>query len=245
MELLPGFHAITAALEDEHLTPGTLFYNKERDDARLGELLTLAENRGVKTKAVERKTLEMLLPGKSHQGVVLELSGLRYFDETWLQKKLGETKLPLLVALDGITDAGNFGACLRSCEAAGVDAVLIPKDRSAGLSADVYRASAGAASRVPVVRVTNLGRSLEILKEKGIWAVGAAGDAPITIYKQDYAMPMVLVMGSEDKGMREGIRSKCDFLAKIPMQGKIQSLNVSVAMAIMLYEVQRQRGKLV
>jgi 23S rRNA (guanosine2251-2'-O)-methyltransferase len=148
----------------------------------------------------------------------------------------------LLLVLDGVTDPHNLGACLRTAEAAGVHAVIIPKDRSAGVDAVARKVAAGAAEFVPVAAVTNLARMLDLLKDKGVWVVGTDGEAPQTLYQADLARPLALVLGAEGSGMRRLTRERCDFLVRIPMAGQIESLNVSVAAGVSLFEARRQRG---
>jgi 23S rRNA (guanosine2251-2'-O)-methyltransferase len=148
----------------------------------------------------------------------------------------------LILVLDGVTDPHNFGACLRSAEAAGVTAVVVPKDRAVGVTPTVRRASAGAADRVPIVAATNLARALKALKDAGVWLVGLAGDTEQSVYAVDLDGPIAMVLGGEGEGMRRLTRENCDFVAKIPMQGDIESLNVSVATGIVLFETLRQRA---
>ncbi len=148
---------------------------------------------------------------------------------------------PLLLVLDGVTDPHNLGACLRTADAAGVHAVIIPKDKSATLNSTVRKVACGAAEVVPLVAVTNLARALEKLRQKGLWVVGTAGDAEQTLYQQDMTGPLIVVMGAEGTGMRRLTREHCDFLVNLPMQGSVSSLNVSVATGVCLFEAQRQR----
>nr|MBP8771300.1 23S rRNA (guanosine(2251)-2'-O)-methyltransferase RlmB [Thiopseudomonas sp.] len=148
---------------------------------------------------------------------------------------------PLLLVLDGVTDPHNLGACLRTADAAGVHAVIIPKDKSATLNSTVRKVACGAAEVVPLVAVTNLARALEKLRQKGLWVVGTAGDAEQTLYQQDMTGPLILVMGAEGTGMRRLTREHCDYLVHLPMQGSVSSLNVSVATGVCLFEAQRQR----
>jgi 23S rRNA (guanosine2251-2'-O)-methyltransferase len=149
---------------------------------------------------------------------------------------------PLVLVLDGVTDPHNLGACLRSAEAAGVNAVIVPKDRAVGMTPTVRRASAGAADRVPFVAATNLSRALRVLKEAGVWLTGLDSDAPASLYAVDFNGPVAIVMGSEGEGMRRLTREACDHLGHIPMRGQVESLNVSVATGVVLFEALRQRG---
>ncbi|MCY1219179.1 23S rRNA (guanosine-2'-O-)-methyltransferase RlmB [compost metagenome] len=177
-----------------------------------------------------------------HQGVVAEVSPSQVWGENLLDELLERTPgAPLLLALDGVTDPHNLGACLRTADAAGVLAVIVPKDKSATLNATVRKVACGAAEVMPLVAVTNLSRTLEKLQKKGLWVVGTAGEAEQEVYEQDMTGPIVLVMGAEGKGMRRLTREHCDYLVKLPMAGSVSSLNVSVATGVCLFEAVRQR----
>jgi 23S rRNA (guanosine2251-2'-O)-methyltransferase len=178
----------------------------------------------------------------AHQGVVAAVRPLPGWDEHQLLQSLSHTEgHPLLLVLDGVTDPHNLGACLRSADAAGAHAVLIPRDRAATVDATVRKVAAGAAEFVPVASVTNLARCLDQLKERGIWVVGTDGAAPQTLYAADLKRPLALVLGAEGSGMRRLTRERCDFLVRIPMAGHVESLNVSVAAGVALFEARRQR----
>jgi len=224
----------------------------------MATLLELAANQGVSVVRKPRGELDGLVAGR-HQGVVAETvddpadnavaetgggSRANLWPEADLLRKVDEAERPVLIlVLDGVTDPHNLGACLRSADAAGVDAVVVPKDRSADLNPAVRKVACGAAEVVPFVRVTNLSRTLDALKARGVWVFGAAGEAEGPIYDHDLTGPVALVMGAEGSGLRRLTRERCDFLVKLPMAGSVGSLNVSVATGICLFEVVRQRRR--
>ena len=235
-----GFHAVEAALDDADKKPREVLILGGRKDARMASLLTLAERRKVTVRTVSKDQLDLLAPGLRHQGVIAAVEAADYQGEEALE--LPATPERLVLVLDGVQDPHNLGACLRSAEAAGVTAVIIPKDRAVGLTPVARKAAAGAAERVPVVAVTHLVRTLERLKELGYWVTGLAGEAEESLYAADLTGPTVIVMGGEGEGLRRLTRETCDRLVKIPMTGKIESLNVSVAAAVCLFESVRQRS---
>jgi 23S rRNA (guanosine2251-2'-O)-methyltransferase len=237
--VIGGFHAVLAALEDGASKPQEIWLADSRKDERARRVMALAQAHGVPVHQRPRSDLDMRASELRHQGVVAMLPERQFQGEDALE--LPATPDRLLLVLDGVQDPHNLGACLRTAEAAGVDAVIIPRDRAAGLSAVAHTASAGAAERIPVIAVTNLARTLERLKSLGYWLTGLAGDSPETVFDIDMTGPLVLVMGAEGEGMRRLTREACDRLVKIPMKGKTESLNVSVATAICLYEAFRQR----
>ncbi len=234
-----GFHAVTAALDDAEKKPREVLITGNRGDARMTALLKTAEMRGVTVRVVSKDQLDMYAPGLRHQGVIAAVSAADFVGEEALE--VPATPDRLVLVLDGVQDPHNLGACLRTAEAVGVTAIIIPKDRAVGLTPVARKAAAGAAERIPVVAVTNLARTLEKLKSLGYWVTGLAGESTETIYDVDLTGPTVLVMGSEGEGMRRLTREGCDRLVKIPMVGKMESLNVSVAAAVCLYESFRQR----
>lgn len=177
-----------------------------------------------------------------HQGVVAEVSPSQVWGEAMLEELLDRSEgAPLILVLDGVTDPHNLGACLRTADAAGALAVIVPKDKSATLNATVRKVACGAAEVIPLVAVTNLARSLEKLQQRGLWVVGTAGEAEMEVYDHDLTGPTVLIMGAEGKGMRRLTREHCDYLVKLPMAGSVSSLNVSVATGVCLFEALRQR----
>jgi 23S rRNA (guanosine2251-2'-O)-methyltransferase len=237
--LIGGFHAVLAALEDAQDKPFEILLAEGRDDERTRRVRKFANEHGVRLRIVGRSDLDLKAPGLRHQGVLAYVPE-RAFDAEDLLYRPAEPQ-HLLLVLDGVQDPHNLGACLRTAEAVGVTAVIIPKDRSAGLTAVARKAAAGAAERVPLVAVTNLARTLARLKELGYWVTGLAGEGQETVFDVDLTGPVALVMGAEAEGLRRLTRDSCDRLVRIPMRGKIESLNVSVAAAVCLYEAFRQR----
>ncbi len=237
--LIGGFHAVLAALEDADEKPHQIWLLDSRNDERARKVLAAAHSLGVPVQRCGRGDLDLRLPGLRHQGVMAAVP-VRQIDGDAL---LAHPATPdrLLLVLDGVQDPHNLGACLRTAEAVGVDAVIIPRDRAASLTAVARKAAAGSAERVPLVTVTNLSRTLERLQSLGYWITGLAGEADQTLYQADLTGPMVLVMGAEGEGMRRLTREHCDRLVRIPMSGRTESLNVSVAAAVCLYEAWRQR----
>jgi 23S rRNA (guanosine2251-2'-O)-methyltransferase len=237
-----GLHAINAVLERAPERMLELWMAQPRDDARARELKDRAESAGVRIQSVGVEGLAKLVGDVAHQGAVAAVRPLKAWDEHDLIQALGQlAEDPLLLILDGVTDPHNLGACLRTADAAGAHAVLIPKDRSAAVDGVVRKVAAGAAEFVPVATVTNLARCIDRLKERGIWVVGTDGEAPQTLFAADLKRPLALVLGAEGGGMRRLTRERCDFLVRIPMAGQVESLNVSVAAGVALFEARRQR----
>jgi len=206
------------------------------------DLAGLARAHGAKVREVPRAKLDRLAGTDRHQGVVAVVAEYRYADlDGLLETTLGRGSVPLLAVLDGVEDPHNLGAVIRSAHALGAHGVIIPKDRAAGITPTVAKASAGAIEHCPVARVTNLAQSLEGLKEAGIWTVATAADADEDLSDVDLTAPTAIVVGSEGSGVRPLVRRTCDRVARIPMKGKVGSLNVSVAAGIALYEAARQR----
>jgi 23S rRNA (guanosine2251-2'-O)-methyltransferase len=237
-----GLHAVNAALERAPERVLELWLVQTRDDARARDLKGRAEQVGVHVHSVSGDALTKLVGDVVHQGAAVAMRPLKAWDEHDLTQALGDLTVdPLLLILDGVTDPHNLGACLRTADAAGAHAVVIPKDRAASVDGVVRKVAAGAAEFVPVATVTNLARTLEVLKERGIWVVGTDGEAEQALYSADLKRPLALVLGAEGTGMRRLTRDRCDFLVRIPMAGHVQSLNVSVAAGIALFEALRQR----
>lgn len=239
-----GIHAVRVLLTRSPQRVRQLWLSSSREAAsRLQELRALAGQAGVSIADADDAQLERLAAGERHQGVVAELVPRAEDPETLLEEALESVggTAPLLLVLDGVTDPHNLGACLRSADAAGVAAVIVPRDRAAGLTPVVRKVAAGAAETVPLVQVVNLARTLRDLKERGVWLVGTSDDAPRTLYDVDLLGPTALVLGSEGEGMRRLTREACDELVSIPMAGAVESLNVSVATGVALYEAVRQR----
>jgi 23S rRNA (guanosine2251-2'-O)-methyltransferase len=237
-----GLHAINAVLERAPERLLELWVAQPRDDSRTRELKDRAQLAGVHVQSVGGEALAKLVGDVAHQGAVAAVRPLKSWDEHDLLESLSRmAEDPLLLILDGVTDPHNLGACLRSADAAGAHAVLIPKDRAAAVDGVVRKVAAGAAEFIPVASVTNLARSIDLLKERGIWVVGTDGEAPQTLYAADLKRPLALVLGAEGGGMRRLTRERCDFLVRIPMAGQVESLNVSVAAGVALFEARRQR----
>jgi 23S rRNA (guanosine2251-2'-O)-methyltransferase len=245
LEKVYGVHAVEALLRHHPKRVKQLWLAEGRQDPRLLALVELARQARVSTASRDRRELDEWAEGV-HQGVVAEVSPSQVWGENMLEELLERAEAPpLLLVLDGVTDPHNLGACLRTADAAGALAVIVPKDKSATLNATVRKVACGAAEVIPLVAVTNLARTLEKLRQRGLWIVGTAGEAEQDIYALDMRGPTVLVMGAEGKGMRRLTREHCDYLARLPMSGSVSSLNVSVATGVCLFEAVRQRrGKL-
>jgi 23S rRNA (guanosine2251-2'-O)-methyltransferase len=239
--LVYGLHAVSAALSR---APERLLelWMASRDDARARELKQMADVAGVHVHTVTADALNKMAGDVAHQGVVASMRPLPLWEDHDLYDAISQIEGDaLILVLDGVTDPHNLGACLRSADAAGVLAVVIPKDRSAGVDGVVRKVAAGAAEFVPVVSVTNLARTLDELKERDVWVVGTDGEAPQSLYTADLKRSLALVLGAEGAGMRRLTRERCDFLVHIPMAGHVESLNVSVAAGVALFEARRQR----
>ncbi|MCG8413930.1 MAG: 23S rRNA (guanosine(2251)-2'-O)-methyltransferase RlmB [Pseudomonadales bacterium] len=239
---ITGIHAVTEVIKQRSGSISKLLLKADRDDARLIALKRLAVEHNVKAEEVDAEILSKISED-THQGVAAELSANKVtMSEKELLSHLDAIEHdPLLLVLDGITDPHNLGACLRTADAAGVDAVIIPKNKSASLNSTVSRVASGAAETVNVVSVTNLARCLEALKEKNIWIAGTDDATETSLYRQNLTGGLALVMGSEGSGLRRLTKESCDYLIAIPMAGQISSLNVSVAAGVALFEAVRQR----
>jgi 23S rRNA (guanosine2251-2'-O)-methyltransferase len=240
--LVVGFHAVTACLRHQPEAVLEVYVHAERRDPRLRELAQDAHARGVKVLPVDAARLEGLAGATRHQGVVARVAGAspsRDLD-TVLS---GSSEPALLLLLDGVTDPHNLGACLRVADAMGVQAVVVPKDRCVGLTPTVVKVASGAAESVPLITVTNLARTIEGVQERGIWVLGAAAEGSQSLEQVDLAGPVAWVLGAEGSGLRRLTRERCDALVRIPMYGAVESLNVSVAAAVCLYETRRQRSR--
>jgi 23S rRNA (guanosine2251-2'-O)-methyltransferase len=237
-----GIHAVQAALEYSPQKIRRAWVDGQRQDAKLKPLLDALSALGIQIEKTERKKLERMAEGKNHQGIVVAVELPAMLTEDRLKEDvLALTQMPFYLVLDQVQDPHNLGACLRTADAVGVHGVIITKDNAAGITPTVCKVASGAAETVPVYQVTNLARVLRWLKEQNIWIMGAAGEAEQTIHELQLDMPLALVMGAEGSGMRHLTRQHCDFLVKIPMIGQVESLNVSVAAGVMLYEVFRQK----
>lgn len=237
-----GIHAVQAALDYSPQKIRRAWIDSQRQDVRLKQVIDDLVKLGITPEKTERKKLEKMADGKNHQGIVVavELPAMRSEDQL-KQDVEALTTTPFYLVLDQVQDPHNLGACLRTADAVGAHGVIVTKDNAAGITPTVCKVASGAAETVPVYQVTNLARVLRWLKEQNIWIMGAAGEAEQTVFQMKLDMPLAVVMGTEGTGMRHLTRQHCDFLVKIPMAGQVESLNVSVAAGVLLYEVFRQK----
>ena len=243
--LLGGLQSVQSALRYDPTRVIEVWLDRRRRDGRMQRLRELLANADAPVHESEARALDRMLPDFPHQGVVMAYKGVSPRGDNDLERHLdGLSGEPFVLVLDQVQDPHNLGACLRSADAAGVDAVIVPRDRSAGLTAVVHRVSAGAAESVPFFQVTNLARCLRGLRDRGIWLLGAADEAAVPVYSVDMTGPMGLVVGAEGKGLRRLTREHCDQLIAIPMAGHVESLNVSVATGVLLFEARRQHSAL-
>ncbi len=241
-----GLHAVRALLMRRPSDVIRLTLAQDRDDARQRELRRLAAECGLTPAVATTPDLDRLSGGAAHQGVVAEVRPSGTLNENGLLDLLvGAASPALILVLDGVTDPHNLGACLRTADAAGALAVVAPRDRAAGLTPAVRKVAAGAAETMPFAQVTNLSRALRDLKAAGLWIVGTAADADRELHAADLTGPLAIVMGSEGQGLRRLTRESCDFCIRLPMLGAVESLNVSVAAGVVLFEALRQRRRIV
>lgn len=245
-----GIHAVDGLLRQHPKSVERLLLQSGRDDKRISALVQLAQNQGVAVVRESRANLDQIVSGR-HQGAVAQTREVAAQDDApanlWQEADLLEMVENkdgpvLILVLDGVTDPHNLGACLRSADAAGVDAVVVPRDNSADLTPVVRKVACGAAEVVPFTRVTNISRTLQALQARGVWLFGTDEDAENTLYNSDLTISAAVVMGAEGKGMRRLTREQCDYLIHLPMAGSVSSLNVSVATGIFLFEAVRQRS---
>jgi 23S rRNA (guanosine2251-2'-O)-methyltransferase len=244
-KVLFGFHAVGVRLKTAPQSIIEIYYEPTRRDARMRQFLERAREAGTRLIEADGLRLAKLAGSHGHQGVAARVEAVaqvRTLDELLDELEARGVKNPLLLVLDGVTDPHNLGACLRVADGAGAHAVIAPKDHAVGINATVAKVASGAAETVPYFMVTNLARTLNELKERNIWVIGTSGDADKTLYQVDLKGPVALVLGAEGPGMRQLTRKTCDELVGIPMQGAVESLNVSVASAVCLYEALRQRA---
>lgn len=235
-----GFHAVGAKLRQDPEAVFEIFLSTQRTDARAKDLVARAEAAGVRIIPADAQRLDGMAGSPRHQGVVARIDAVQRALK--LADVLeGLTETALILVLDGVQDPHNLGACLRVADGAGAHAVIAPKDRAVGLNATAIKVASGAADTVPYVTVTNLSRALREMQEAGIWCIGAAGEAEKDLYAVDQRVPLAWVLGAEGDGLRRLTRDTCDDLARIPMLGSVESLNVSVASGICLFEARRQR----
>lgn len=242
-ELIYGIHAVQSLLDHAPERFIEVLALKGRDDQRLNALINEIQRLGISVQYANRQTLDKKSNGEVHQGIVARVQPQKELNENDLDKILQKQTAPFLLVLDGVTDPHNLGACLRTADAAGVHAVIVPRDKSAQLTPIARKVACGAAETVPLIRVTNLARTLRDLQQQhNIWVVGTAGEATETLYQSKLKGALALVMGAEGEGMRRLTRECCDQLVSIPMAGSVSSLNVSVATGICLFEIVRQNS---
>ncbi|WP_159821577.1 23S rRNA (guanosine(2251)-2'-O)-methyltransferase RlmB [Colwellia sp. 20A7] len=245
-EIVFGIHAVNALLKHAPERFIEMWLLKGRDDERLLPIINLARKYGIATQLVQRRVLDEKSDSEQHQGVIARVKPGKILTENDLDDIISATEKrgipPFLLILDGVTDPHNLGACLRNADAAGVQAIVVPKDNAAKITSTVRKVAVGAAETVPLIQVTNLSRTMKHLQQMGVWIVGTAGETDTCLYDVKLSGPMALVMGAEGKGMRRLTRENCDQLVKLPMAGSVSSLNVSVATGICLFEMVRQRS---
>lgn len=240
-EIIAGRNPVAEALKAGRPI-NKVFMARASKPGTFREIINLAKQQNIVVQEVDAAKLDALSPDVKHQGVIAMAAAKEYMDlDEVLAKLTGKQEQPLLVLLDELEDPHNFGAILRTCDAVGVDGVLIPKRRSVMLTATVARTSAGAIEHVPVVRIGNIVQTIEKLKKLGFWVAGADMEGTQIYYQSNLTGPLLLVMGSEGRGLGRLVKEQCDFLVRIPMKGKVNSLNVSVAGSLLLYEIMRQR----
>lgn len=242
-KFLFGFHAVGVRLKTAPGSIEEIYFEATRRDARMRQFLERAREARVRLIEADGLRLSRMAGNAGHQGLVAKVQALAQTHslDDWLDGLSADIR-PLLLVLDGVTDPHNLGACLRVADGAGAHAVIAPKDHAVGINATVAKVASGAAETVPYFMVTNLARTLNELKERSIWVIGTSDDAPRTLYQSDFTRPCALVLGAEGAGLRQLTRKTCDELVGIPMRGAVESLNVSVASGICLYEAIRQRG---
>jgi len=241
-EIVFGIHAVQALLDSDPQRFQEVFILKGRDDRRLQTLVKALEAQGIVIQVASKQVLDSKSEGAVHQGIIARVKPGRQYQEGDLPDLLASLDSPFLLILDGVTDPHNLGACMRSADAAGVHAIILPKDRSAQLNATAKKVASGAAEHIPLIRVTNLARTMRVLQEANVLILCTAGEADHTLYQSKMTGPMALVMGAEGEGMRRLTREHCDELISIPMAGSVSSLNVSVATGVCLFEAVRQRS---
>lgn len=243
VEWIYGFHAVEAAIKENQAIEVVI--DPARKDKRMQDLHVLLGEHNIRPQRLDSDKIEALVQDGRHQGVIAKIEVKAPEGEEFLYQLLDKIEHhPFLLILDEVQDPHNVGACLRSAEAFGVDAVIVPKDNACSLTPIVRKVSSGSSERVPFIEVTNLSRMLEKIKERGIWVSGLAGGGEGTIFTADFRGPLAIVMGSEGSGIRRLTEKNCDFIVKIPMEGEIESLNVSVATGVTLAEAYRQRKQL-
>ncbi len=242
-DLVFGFHAVTSTLRLHPDQVREIWIDKSRADERTQLVLDVARGRNILVHHVPRSELDKMAGASKHQGVIAHCASGATLAESDLKPVLASLgRQAFFLVLDGVQDPHNLGACLRSAEAAGVNGVIIPKDRAAGITATVRKTASGAVDSVLIYRVTNLARTLNELRAAGVWLIGLDASASVSLFAANLSGPLALVLGAEERGLRRLTRERCDELVRLPMFGQVESLNVSVATGICLYEVVRQRG---
>ncbi|AJQ94372.1 23S rRNA (guanosine(2251)-2'-O)-methyltransferase RlmB [Gynuella sunshinyii] len=241
-----GIHAVASLVENRSKRLQEVLINRDRRDKRVQRVIDLCKDGQIKIKFLERQAFDRLikkyqLEEVPHQGILAQTTPMETLSEHDLWPLLEQTSEPIFLILDGVTDPHNIGACLRTADATGVTALIVPKDKSATLTAAAIKIASGAAETIPFIQVTNLARTMRSLQDKGVWIVGTAGEADHSLHQARFKGPLALVMGAEGSGMRRLTRETCDELINIPMLGQVSSLNVSVATGVCLYEIVRQR----
>ncbi|NQZ07692.1 MAG: 23S rRNA (guanosine(2251)-2'-O)-methyltransferase RlmB [Algicola sp.] len=241
-ELIFGLHAVEAVLQRQPERIIEIYALKGRQDDRLVNIINAGRQQGISVQFMARKVLDNKSDDERHQGVMARVKPAAQLNETDLAELLEKSKVPpFLLILDGVTDPHNLGACMRSADAAGVTAIIVPKDNASKITPTVQKVACGAADTVPFIQVTNLARTMRFLQDEGIWIIGTAGETDKNLYQTEFKGPIALAMGAEGSGLRRLTREHCDELIKIPMAGSVSSLNVSVATGVCLFEVIRQR----
>lgn len=239
---LGGIHTVQAALEHTPEKIIRAWLDSKRQDGRIREIGRRIASAGIPVEAVSRKSLDAMLKERNHQGVVIEIRlPVEQGEKDLFSTVDAATDVPFYLVLDQVQDPHNLGACLRTADAVGVQGIVVPKDNATGVTPTVCKVASGAAESVPVYRVTNLSRILRQLKKSGLWIIGADGNAEQSVFDTDLSGPVAVVIGAEGHGLRRLTREQCDLIIKLPMAGKVESLNLSVAAGVLLYEVVRQR----
>ncbi len=242
VDLLYGIHAVRSLLQRQPERVLEIFCIDSRIDNRVQEIMSLAKAQKLSVQKIAKKQLDQWVPEGQHQGIAARCRPQKLLSEHDIDDLLTQTNSKaLFLVLDGVQDPHNLGACLRTCDAVGVTGIIIPQDRAASITPTVRKVSCGASETVPILQVSNLARALNILKEKGVWIMGTAGEAAQSLYQTDLKGAVAIVLGAEGSGLRRLTAEHCDILMHIPMQGMVESLNVSVAAAVCLYEAFRQR----
>ena len=242
-EILPGIHTVTSLLRWQPERAQSIWLEQNKSNPRIEQIVGHASKLGISVQQVQRAKLDQLCEGTQHQGIAASCTPTPLVDEQELADQIANASTPsLILILDEVSDPHNFGACLRTADAAGVDAVVVPQRNSAPLSPTVHKIASGATLRLKISKTTNLARFIDAIKKSGVWVYGAAGEASDSIYQSNLSHACAIVMGAEGQGLRRLTQERCDELYSLPMLGGVESLNVSVATGIFLYEAVRQRS---